>query len=280
MLIETNFVFSANSLQDYLDCPRRFELKYLLKQNWPAEESEPVLEFEHNAELGNRFHRMVHQYLNGVPQEILLASIQDAALHEWFANFHAFYSSRKFVQIFSEFSLRAVINQSPLVAVCDLIALTADGNLWILDWKTSAKKTRREKLIDRVQTILYPFIALECGNRIFPDFQPRAENIHMAYLFVQHPSDNLLTFDYSPDSHQQNRAFLTATIGEILSKNQVRLNAQRKRAAAVSAFTGHCVNAGLPPEIWQSWRMHPICRIPSPTSISTLRKRSHSKAVA
>jgi RecB family exonuclease len=218
MLIETNFVFSANSLQDYLDCPRRFELKYLLKQNWPAEESEPVLEFEHNAELGNRFHRMVHQYLNGVPQEILLASIQDAALHEWFANFHAFYSSRKFVQIFSEFSLRAVINQSPLVAVCDLIALTADGNLWILDWKTSAKKTRREKLIDRVQTILYPFIALECGNRIFPDFQPRAENIHMAYLFVQYPADNLLTFDYSPDSHQQNRAFLTATIEEILSK--------------------------------------------------------------
>lgn len=218
MPIETNFVFSANSLQDYLDCPRRFELKYLLKQNWPAEESEPVLAFERNADLGNRFHRMVHQYLNGVPQEILLASIQDADLKEWFANFHAFYSNRKFSLFFSEFNLRAVIDQSPLVAVCDLIALTADGNLWILDWKTSAKKPRREKLIDRVQTILYPFIALECADRILPDIHLKAENIHMAYLFVQHPGDNLLTFDYSPEKHRQNHDFLEATIKDILAK--------------------------------------------------------------
>jgi len=248
MPIETNFVFSANSLQDYLDCPRRFELKYLLKQSWPAEESEPVLEFEHNAELGNRFHQMVHQYLNGVPQEYLLASIQDAVLQEWFDNFHAFYSNRKFVRIFSEFSLRAVIEQSPLVAVCDLIALTADGNLWIMDWKTSAKKNRREKLIDRVQTILYPFIALECADRIFPDFHFQAENIHMAYLFVQHPADNLLAFDYSPDSHQHNRAFLTATIGEIRSKEagafECTADARRCRFCVYRSLCERGITAG------------------------------------
>jgi hypothetical protein len=60
------FVFSANSLQDYQDCPRRFELKYLLKQSWPAVESEPVLEFEHKVQLGSQFHQLVYQYLNGI----------------------------------------------------------------------------------------------------------------------------------------------------------------------------------------------------------------------
>ena len=33
---ENDFIFSAHNLQDYLDCPRRFELKYILKQPWPA----------------------------------------------------------------------------------------------------------------------------------------------------------------------------------------------------------------------------------------------------
>ena len=51
-----NFIFSANNLQDYLDCPRRFELKYILKQNWPAITSQPVQEMENKILMGNRFH--------------------------------------------------------------------------------------------------------------------------------------------------------------------------------------------------------------------------------
>ena len=69
MSIPADFHFSQNNLQDYVDCARRFELRHLLRQEWPALQSEPVLEFEHRAELGRRFHEMVHQSILGIPAE-------------------------------------------------------------------------------------------------------------------------------------------------------------------------------------------------------------------
>ena len=47
MTLPPTFQFSQNSLQDYVDCPRRFQLRYLLRQPWPAVESEPLSEYEH-----------------------------------------------------------------------------------------------------------------------------------------------------------------------------------------------------------------------------------------
>jgi hypothetical protein len=41
MTLPYSFHFTQSSLQDYLDCPRRFQLRYVLDQPWPAVESEP-----------------------------------------------------------------------------------------------------------------------------------------------------------------------------------------------------------------------------------------------
>ena len=48
--IPQNFQFSQASLSDYMDCARRFQLRYLLEQDWPAVESEPLLERERFAD--------------------------------------------------------------------------------------------------------------------------------------------------------------------------------------------------------------------------------------
>ena len=40
------FRFSQSSLQDYVDCRRRFQLRYLQNLAWPALQSEPALENE------------------------------------------------------------------------------------------------------------------------------------------------------------------------------------------------------------------------------------------
>jgi hypothetical protein len=219
MPIDAHFLFSANSLQDYLDCPRRFELKYILRQSWPAEESEPVLEFEHHIQLGSQFHQMVHQYLNGISQEILLQSIPDPDLENWFQNFLAYYTSLKFERIFSEFPLRLSINQSPVVAVFDLLGMTPDSDLWILDWKTSGKFPQKDNLASRIQTILYPYVALETAPTFMPGLVIPPEKIHMAYLYVHQDHQNLLTFDYSTEIHTKNRKFLENLISEILPKD-------------------------------------------------------------
>ncbi|MBA4379648.1 MAG: hypothetical protein C0393_03000 [Anaerolinea sp.] len=69
--IPTPFTFSQSSLQDYADCPRRFQLRYIEELAWPAVESEPALENERHQQEGLFFHRLVQQRLVGLPVEKL-----------------------------------------------------------------------------------------------------------------------------------------------------------------------------------------------------------------
>ncbi|MBE0704407.1 MAG: PD-(D/E)XK nuclease family protein, partial [Afipia sp.] len=85
MNLPDDFVFSQTSLQDYADCPRRFELRYLLRQRWPAPEVDDMLEFEARMEKGEQFHHLVHQHLAGIEAEVLLPRIGDEDVRRWFA---------------------------------------------------------------------------------------------------------------------------------------------------------------------------------------------------
>ena len=58
---------SQSSLQDYNDCPRRFELRYIQHLAYPAVESEPALENEKHQQEGEYFHRLVQQHMIGIP---------------------------------------------------------------------------------------------------------------------------------------------------------------------------------------------------------------------
>jgi hypothetical protein len=218
MAIEPDFTFSANSLQDYLDCPRRFELKYILDQSWPAEESEPVLEFEHHLQLGSQFHQLVYQYLNGLSENILIHSINDPDLHSWFNNFLAYYHNLDFKQTLAEFSIRVPIQHYQVIVVYDLIAVAKDDNLQILDWKTARKKPRKDILSGRIQTILYPYAALEACDHFLPGYPCSPERIQMSYLFVQQTADNVITFNYSQEQHTRYKKYLEDLIKEIQSR--------------------------------------------------------------
>ena len=66
MPLPPDFHFSQGNLQDYSDCPRRFQLRYLLELAWPAVEAEPADEFETRIRDGEAFHRMVQQHVLGV----------------------------------------------------------------------------------------------------------------------------------------------------------------------------------------------------------------------
>ena len=84
-----DFHFSQHNLQDYTDCPRRFELRYLQKLKWPALQSEPVLEMEHRAELGRRFHELVHQSNLGLPDEQISSQVKDGELALWWSEYQS-----------------------------------------------------------------------------------------------------------------------------------------------------------------------------------------------
>jgi len=88
MTMPVNFQFSQGSLQDYVDCPRRFQLKYIEQLAWPALEIEPALENEKHLQQGADFHLLIQQYYLGVPiKKLTSIAQQNTDLINWWENF-------------------------------------------------------------------------------------------------------------------------------------------------------------------------------------------------
>lgn len=201
------FRFSQSILQDFLDCRRRFRLRYIDRQLWPAVESEPFMENERLLDFGQRFHRIVYQFFMGVPEEDLRGMIKEHELEIWWSNFYKFAQrmkgagrweeSAKFV----EYVLSAPMGEYRLVAKYDLILITPAGKVQIYDWKTSQRRPRREWLHGRMQTIVYPFLLLHANIPLPDSLEIRAENIQLIYWFSNFP-DQSEVFGYSEERYQ------------------------------------------------------------------------------
>jgi hypothetical protein len=158
MTLPTNFQFSQGSLQDYVDCPRRFQLRYVEWLAWPADETEPALEHERYLQQGAAFHRLIHQHILGIPHEKLSRVVTDKDLRRWWRN----YLQTGFTlspSLYPEVLLSAPVSGYRLVARYDLVAL--DPGKWavIVDWKTSRKRSQPKWLAGRLQTKVYPDLA-------------------------------------------------------------------------------------------------------------------------
>ena len=84
--IQTPFTFSQSSLQDYVDCARRFQLRYIEQLQWPAVETAPVLENERRQIEGQQFHRLVQQSIIGLPADKLAKMANSANLARWWSH--------------------------------------------------------------------------------------------------------------------------------------------------------------------------------------------------
>ena len=83
-----NFQFSQGSLQAYVDCPRLFQLRYIERLAWPAQEVEQSQEYENYLQLGSSFHQLIQQYYAGIDQKRLYAlASRDSLLSQWWDNF-------------------------------------------------------------------------------------------------------------------------------------------------------------------------------------------------
>lgn len=214
MKIPPDFTFSQNNLQDFVDCPRRFELRYLENLAWPAIQSEPVLEVERHMLLGEHFHRMVQQHQAGLPAEMISATAIDPALAGWWQGYLTFApvglpDSRKI-----EYTLSAPLGNYRLIAKYDLLAIEPGKKLIIVDWKTNQKKPRRQTLEKRIQSRVYPFLIAEAGRLLNGGVDVSPDLIEMIYWFAAEPQ-NPEHFLYSTDQYNLDHQFLTELVNEI-----------------------------------------------------------------
>ena len=226
MTLPPDFVFTQGNLQDYVDCPRRFDLKYLQRQRWPAAEVDDMVAFERHIEQGAQFHRLVQQSLLGIPPETLQSRIADEEVALWFDTWLANGLAGVPPQRWPELTLTATLGERLLLAKLDLVAIEPGGRALLLDWKTGRHLPRPERLAQRMQTLVYRYVLAQAGARLNGGEPLAPERIEMRYWYAQH-GGAVQRFPYSAAQMRADRKQLLALLREIEGRAEFPLTAGR-----------------------------------------------------
>ena len=223
---------SQSSLQDYNDCPRRFELRYIQQLSYPALETEPALENERHQREGEYFHRLAQQHLIGIPAEQINKLANTPNLQRWWDNFLPFSKTglANLSRRSSEVTLSAPLGDFRLLAKYDLIGLSNDGNVTIYDWKTYRKRPKNEWLAVRWQTRVYRALLVQAGAYLNGGKPLEPERIEMIYWFADFPSEPA-RFAYNSAQFKRDWDALTALSREIKTASSFPLTDDRNKCS-------------------------------------------------
>ena len=218
MNLSNDFHFTASNLQDYLACQRRFELKAILRCQWPALPSQPVQEQEEHMRNGVQFHQFANQFFLGIPIENISSLIFNSDMQRWWNHFIGYFNSgNKDEFIVFEHTLSGYFNHYPLLAKLDAIRRVKDKWL-IYDWKTGLHLPKPQTMRAKIQSRLYPFMLASFGAGLNKGQIVTPEQIQMIYWFPEFP-DQPITIQYSPEKFDEDAAYLTTMMTEIENKN-------------------------------------------------------------
>ena len=238
MNLPPEFQFSQASLQDFIDCRRRFLLRHIQRLSWPALETEPALEQERYLQQGAAFHRLAQQFILGIPADRLANMLHDPDLETWWDNFMQIAPGLKDSQdtagwrLYPEISLSIPMQESRLVAKFDLLAITPERKMLIYDWKTSRSQPKRQWLERRLQTRVYPYVLARAGAVFNQNQLVQPAQVEMIYWFASHP-EQTERFTYDKNSYHADDAYLTSLVDTIRNLEEIdfQLTEDDKRCA-------------------------------------------------
>lgn len=220
MSLPEGFVFSQGSLQAYGDCPRLFQLHYLLNVAWPAHEAEPQLEGERQREQGRAFHRLLHQHAQGVPESLLADLERDEDVDRWWCNYLAMPPIDVPADIIrGEVSLSVPIAGYRLTARYDRVGAAPGRRIVIVDWKTAQKRPARAWLGKRMQTRVYRYVMTLAGLAFNGGIPPEAEQVEMVYWYANYP-DQAVRFPYDQGQFESDDVYLHGLVEEIGARDE------------------------------------------------------------
>lgn len=219
------FDFSQSSLQDYSDCPRRFQLRYMERMRWPAVDAELSTAQEARQQEGQRFHRLVHQHLMGVPAEKLAPRAASQDLQRWWDNYSSSELGLDDHVRRSEVSMFCSVGDHRLVAKYDLIAVK-DGRAVIYDWKTYLRRPQTEWLAARWQTRVYRALLVQAGAILNAGTPFSPDDIKMVYWFAEFPREPAV-FNYDATQFRADWAEISGIISEITAEQHFPLTTDR-----------------------------------------------------
>ncbi len=220
MALPDTFEFSQASLQDYVDCARRFQLRYVLMQPWPALITGNPGEFEHQMWRSNELHRLAHQHALGIDAKRLAYTIHDETLARWWQTFlgHPPAGLPQTVR-HPEVRVAAPLAGQRLMAKFDLLAAEPAQRLVVVDWKTIRKPPARAALAQRLQTYVYRYLAVEGGAAFSGGHRPEPDLVEMVYWFAER-GGAVERFAYDAGQHAASHDYLAGLLAEIANQSK------------------------------------------------------------
>lgn len=241
MKLPDDFTFSQSSLQDYVDCARRFKLRYIKQLRYPALATENALAYEERKRRGDRFHKMIRQYLLDVPEDLLEKSLgDDDELAGWWRTFMDCGLAGLPPERYPEITLQTHLGDWRLIAKYDLLAIEPSGRAMIMDWKTASYVPPPEKehiLESRLQTTVYRYVLAQAGAHLYGRAIP-PENIRMTYWYAARDGRRIV-FDYSERQMQADEKELLRLIGDIETAREFKLTSEKRRCRYCQ-FRSYC----------------------------------------
>ena len=184
------YIFRQSSLQDYAECARRFELRYLRHCHWPAPHTKDALLWEQVTQRGFAFHRLLRQLHSGIPSEVVeRVAAADPDLFRWWRAYRELPPTGVPNELrLGEASLQARIGNYRIEARYDLLAGDPGKRWLILDWKTNAHRPDQRWLAKRLQSQVYPWVLVSAGQQLNGGVPIQPEQVEMCYWFAEFPA--------------------------------------------------------------------------------------------
>lgn len=208
-----NFLFSQNSINTYRSCPLKFKFKYVDKLNW-KQDDEGSRDYYENLKLGSDFHLICERYFSNIPTGIEFLNNEEFNI--WLEKIKRLIPIKDDKQYLPEYEVRYSLNNFKIQAKFDLVVVDKDSiSIW--DWKTENRKIEYKDVENRVQTLVYLFLASETIGKIY-NLDIDYENIKLSYYQPEYYNEPI-TITYSNEKHNINKKQLESYIENILNTN-------------------------------------------------------------
>lgn len=218
--LPTTFQFSQQSLQAYVECARRFQLRHVLMQPWPALVTASPSEAEQHVQRGADFHHLAHQHTLGIDPAQLAAFLADPVLARWWRAFleHPPAGLPSGLRR-AEIGLSAPVMGYRLSARLDLLTAEPRERAVIVDWKTPLKRPSRTVLEKRLQTCVYRYLTVRACHTLNGGQDWKPEQVEMIYWFAEF-GGTTERFCYDANQYAGDSARLTQLVSEILGRDE------------------------------------------------------------
>lgn len=205
--MQETLTLSRGSLNAFLVCQRRYQLRYRQRLPWPVAPADDKIEAARI--LGQRFHQLLHRHFLGLPVTEELAV--EPRLSRWWEIYLTEGPKLPDGHLYPEITLSVPIAGHLLTGRIDLLVI--DGQqARIVDWKTENRPSTTTQLTEDLQTRVYMGLVTEGAKALEQPIDP--DRLTLTYWYVNAPADSV-ELHYSREWHKENWAYLGELVTEV-----------------------------------------------------------------